>query len=216
MEKQLHLSEGNGPLPLLQRLGLPTCVVGKDGRLTQWNTQVSDFFGVPAEAALGREWHAVVRTVQAEGCCALCQTRRSLSNGEPAYPVTTVLSAAGSHRSAVLVPIAMNTGDDDALGFLILASGAERGAEPGNHTSIPLRGRVQQLDHDRIIVALTARERQILECIVAGLDARRTAEHLGITHATARNYVQRILNKLGVRNKAEAVSIALTYNLLAS
>jgi DNA-binding NarL/FixJ family response regulator len=67
-----------------------------------------------------------------------------------------------------------------------------------------------------MIDELTAREREILACVVDGLDARRIAAQLDISHATARNHVQRILNKLGVRNKAEAVSVALTYNLLAS
>jgi DNA-binding NarL/FixJ family response regulator len=75
---------------------------------------------------------------------------------------------------------------------------------------------VRNLGEDRIIENLTARERDILSCVVEGYDARTIASRLGISHATARNYVQRILTKLGARNKAEAVNVALTYNLLAS
>jgi DNA-binding NarL/FixJ family response regulator len=87
---------------------------------------------------------------------------------------------------------------------------------PAPSSRFSTHSRVRHVDDDRILDELTARELEILACVVEGLDARSIAGTLGITHATARNYVQRVLMKLGARNKAEAVSVALTYNLLAS
>lgn len=81
---------------------------------------------------------------------------------------------------------------------------------------VSTHSRVRKLGNDHLIDELTPRERDILACIVDGYDARSIASDLGLSHATARNYVQRILAKLGVHNKAEAVSLALRYNLLAS
>lgn len=56
--------------------------------------------------------------------------------------------------------------------------------------------------------ALTRREQQILELLVQGLNARTLAKLLHIKYVTARNHIQHIYEKLGVHNRAEAVSYA--------
>jgi PAS domain S-box-containing protein len=196
-----------------QHLGLPTCAVNEHGRIIYWNQYAADFFGISATNALDAEWHSVVRTVGSAACCALCQTRHSLRNVEPVTPMDMCLSAGGCYRHVTLVPLPVRDGNEEVIGFLLIERNSV-GTE--DIRPIPMRARVRRLDDDRIIDELTARERQILDCVVDGMDARSIASSLGITHATARNYVQRILNKLGARNKAEAVSVALTYNLLAS
>jgi DNA-binding NarL/FixJ family response regulator len=55
---------------------------------------------------------------------------------------------------------------------------------------------------------LTAREREILECVAAGLQNKEVAAQLGISLATVRNHVHNILEKLGLHSKLEAVSVA--------
>ncbi|MEY2426994.1 MAG: hypothetical protein QOI61_2566, partial [Actinomycetota bacterium] len=55
---------------------------------------------------------------------------------------------------------------------------------------------------------LTDREREVLECISEGLSNRAIAERLNVTANTIRNHVQRILYKLGVHSKLEAVVLA--------
>ena len=55
---------------------------------------------------------------------------------------------------------------------------------------------------------LTARERQVLALLVAARSTESIAEELGITTATARSYVQSILEKLGVHSRVEAVAHA--------
>ncbi|MDQ3640419.1 MAG: PAS domain S-box protein, partial [Actinomycetota bacterium] len=52
---------------------------------------------------------------------------------------------------------------------------------------------------------LTEREEQVLACIREGLSNATIAEHLGVTANTVRNHVQRILYKLNVHSKLEAV-----------
>jgi DNA-binding NarL/FixJ family response regulator len=54
---------------------------------------------------------------------------------------------------------------------------------------------------------LTRREREVLACIADGQSNRAVADRLGITANTVRNHVQRILYKLGVHSKLEAVVI---------
>ncbi|MDQ1484443.1 MAG: hypothetical protein QOJ62_136 [Actinomycetota bacterium] len=57
--------------------------------------------------------------------------------------------------------------------------------------------------------ALTPRERQVLRCMLAGLDRSATAEFLGLSLNTVRTHAQSILTKLHVHSALEAVSVAL-------
>jgi DNA-binding NarL/FixJ family response regulator len=61
---------------------------------------------------------------------------------------------------------------------------------------------------------LTARERQALGLLADGASTAEVAERLGVAHNTARNHVQRVLEKLGARSKLEAVVIARREGLL--
>lgn len=58
------------------------------------------------------------------------------------------------------------------------------------------------------VVDLTDREREVLECITEGLSNRAIAERLEIAPNTIRNHVQRILYKLNVHSKLQAVIVA--------
>ncbi len=61
---------------------------------------------------------------------------------------------------------------------------------------------------------LTEREREVLACITQGLSNPGVAERLGVTPNTVRNHVQRILSKLGVHSKLEAVVVATREGLV--
>jgi DNA-binding NarL/FixJ family response regulator len=56
---------------------------------------------------------------------------------------------------------------------------------------------------------LTARERQVLACLVDGLDRRRIAEVLVLSTNTVRTHVRNVLRKLDVHSSVEAVALAI-------
>ncbi|MEP6561688.1 MAG: response regulator transcription factor [Nakamurella sp.] len=62
---------------------------------------------------------------------------------------------------------------------------------------------------------LTAREREVLQLLVAGTGTSALAGKLFVAPATARNHIQSIMNKLGAHSRLEAVAIALRENILA-
>lgn len=62
---------------------------------------------------------------------------------------------------------------------------------------------------------LTPREREVLELMVQGLSNPDIAERLIVTRSTAKAHVSSILSKLGVANRAEAVSLALRHHLVS-
>jgi len=60
---------------------------------------------------------------------------------------------------------------------------------------------------------LSARERQVLDLLLAGHSVPSMAATLHISPSTAKTYVARLYEKLGARNRAEAVMSALRLGL---
>lgn len=61
---------------------------------------------------------------------------------------------------------------------------------------------------------LTPRERETLGLLGEGLGAAEISQRLGVAVNTARNHVQRVLEKLGARSQLEAVAVARREGLL--
>jgi len=64
-------------------------------------------------------------------------------------------------------------------------------------------------------LALTSREREILELIAEGANNRLIAARLAISRHTVKFHVASVLAKLGARSRTEAVTLALRAGLLA-
>ena len=60
---------------------------------------------------------------------------------------------------------------------------------------------------------LSARERQVLDLLVAGGSVPDLAERMHLSQSTVKTYVARLYDKLGARNRAEAVMAAVRLGL---
>ncbi|WP_175543618.1 response regulator transcription factor [Micromonospora pattaloongensis] len=63
------------------------------------------------------------------------------------------------------------------------------------------------------LAVLTAREREVLQCMVDGLDRPRIARQLRVSTNTVRSHTQNILAKLGVHSTLESVALALRHGV---
>ena len=65
----------------------------------------------------------------------------------------------------------------------------------------------------RVREILTVREREILNWVEKGKSNNEIAQILSISHLTVKNHVQKILRKLDVQNRAQAVAKGISLNL---
>ncbi len=61
---------------------------------------------------------------------------------------------------------------------------------------------------------LTAREIEVLHCLSEGLTNKEIARRLGLQEVTVKMHTSRLFGKLGVRNRVQAVSLAISDGLL--
>jgi DNA-binding NarL/FixJ family response regulator len=139
----------------------------------------------------------------------------------------TAIVFLSADDSADAVTAAVEAG---AAGYLLKSAPSEevarairRAAE--GETLIPARlladllARRRVLQRERaerawVIESLTPREREILSLMTEGLDNRALAERLHIEYSTVRSHVRKVLQKLGVRSKLEAVVRATESGML--
>ena len=70
------------------------------------------------------------------------------------------------------------------------------------------------MENDPPVTGLTGRQTEILQSLTRGLTNKDIAEQLGLSIRSVEDHVDRILERIGAANRAEAVAIALRKHLL--
>jgi DNA-binding NarL/FixJ family response regulator len=92
---------------------------------------------------------------------------------------------------------------------IVAAGGALLSPAVTHHLIADIRSRPSDTPLDADLAALlTVREREVMSLVATGLSNQEIAERLVITPATAKTHVGRVLGKLGLRNRAQLVSLA--------
>lgn len=95
--------------------------------------------------------------------------------------------------------------DPRVLGALV---GKGRGGKPDSSP-----GEAQGLDHPDWLDALSRKERQILGLMVEGFHNDEIAEKLCMASQTVRNYISRIYDKTGTKDRVQAIRMARSSGL---
>lgn len=181
--------------------GDPLVVCGPGSRVVAWSAAAEAFTGLPAPEALGMPCWEAVRGVDAAGdavCrpgCGYCRRARA-GRPLPAHEMYVPGADGAHHRvraSMIALPDAMGGG------YAIVMQDQHDAACPGTPGG----------------VRLTPRQREVLTLIADGLPVRAVALRLGLSEATIRNYVRRILLSLECHSQIEAVAVARRLGLIA-
>jgi len=171
-------------------------------RIVYRNKAFTDIFQRGAAEPLHRKCYEVVcgRTLEGKNFCNPdCPVGKSLVDGQPVenFDLAVPRDDGQSLWLSVGAIPASKVFDETAAIFML---------RPIRVVGIPRRPvRDNSPGKEN---ALTRREQQILDLLARGLNTRALAKVLHIRYVTARNHIQHIYEKLGVHNRAEAVSYA--------
>jgi PAS domain S-box-containing protein len=177
--------------------GDPLFVLDEELRIVAWNAAVEELTGVAAEEAVGRPCWSVLAGVSEDGavvCHAGCALAREALKRRACLSQSLLVRTTSGRRRVTVSTIAAPAGRNRQLMHLLLR---RQPAEP----SAPSAPEVEQL---------TPRQREVLELLGDGKDAREIAAALGVTVATVRTHIRHILRALGVHTQLAAVVRACT------
>jgi PAS domain S-box-containing protein len=197
-------------------------------RIVSWSEAAADLLNCPAGQALGRYCYEVVLGRDYEGhpfCRRNCPTMRAARRGcgVPNYDIACrrngdnvwlnvsivpvpharpgaavaihlIRDVSKRRRSERLAQAAIETVSE----FMAESPGFE--AEPGPYPAPEPR--------------LTDREIEVLRLLADGLGTQALTKKLGLSTATVRNHIQRLLAKVGAHNRLEAVVYGARHRLI--
>jgi two-component system nitrate/nitrite response regulator NarL len=134
----------------------------------------------------------------------------------------TTIVVLGADPGAESAELALDAGASGYLhqsrGVDVLVSALERMPNGERVVDVPDTGparKPRRASHaDTVAATLTARERECLSLLVAGLDTAAIMSRMGVSRTTVRTHLQAVLTKLGVHSRLEAASFAVRHNLV--
>jgi DNA-binding NarL/FixJ family response regulator len=133
----------------------------------------------------------------------------------PATPLVLIGADPGSDGPGLSgAPVAYVASDVDALALTAAVRAAAAGLIVLDPTVAGATGVHAHARNSTEGETLTAREREVLELVAAGLPNKAIARELGISEHTAKFHVGSLLGKLGAASRTEAVTIATRRGLL--
>lgn len=214
---------------MLDRSADGAYIVDQDQRIAAWNKSAEKILGFKAQEIVGMNCFAVLGG-HIDGGCVVC--RRGclpFTAGRRGELVPTfdaqMRTASGYPLWVNVTIIAMPTTEGSDEPDVIIHFFREVEAKKRAETfAKDVAGWVRQLQLDvpqpgkpaarPCDVGLTEREIQVLRQLAHGSDTDTIANQLVIDRSTVRNHVQRILHKLGVHSRLEAVTYAREHGLL--
>ncbi len=198
--------------------------VDLDQRVTHWTQSASELLGA-ADQMLGRPCYAVTALLDPRNA-ARCRPNCAVINAarhQRAHPDFEVFIPSCPFESRARVSIMLAPGADGEEPVVLhvvqpLASACEHDG-PGELRAM-LNEAVSHVDGlepalpEEKHVSLTGRQRDILARLAGGESPREIAIILGLSSVTVRNHIQSAMERLGARNRLEAVLTATNAGLL--
>ena len=217
-QKAAQPAEGRTDLLDLLSSGVPAAfATDAQDRIVFWNRGAEELFGHPAAKVLGKPCYAIVGGRDIFGnrfCYRDCAVKTATRDGEPVRGYEINVPDSTRETKSLGVTIVQIPGRrPETFTILQPVDHGSRLASVIHHLEAPKAGEIlsplsvlpPEIPEDP---PLTEREREILHWVAAGLQNKEIAHRLDISLATVRNHIHRILEKLEVHSKLEAISLA--------
>jgi len=227
--KAAKTGEGRTDLLDLLSSGVPPAfATDSQDRIVFWNRGAEEVFGQPASKVLGKPCFAIVGGRDIFGnrfCYRDCAVKAATREGEPVRGYELNVKDTAKEIKSVNVTIVQIPGRrPDTFTIVHMLQAVDHGsrlasvihhleAPKGTEMLTPLSVLPPEIPENP---PLTDREREILHWVAAGLQNKEIAHRLDISLATVRNHIHRILEKLEVHSKLEAISLAFRRGWVAS
>jgi len=208
----------------------PIFCVDRDLRIALWNEPLKELLGYSAEDVLGRHCYSLIGCRNGAGnplCHDNCMETLEKLHQEKLVParefivtskdgrdvcvnVTTILMPSWSKKMNILIHIFRDISFQKGLERFIESlqvEVAKLSLKPEDN--LPESGPASPPPG-----TVTRREEEILRLLASGSSTKAIARKLFISPGTVRNHVNKILGKLGVHSRLEAVILALRRGLI--
>lgn len=198
-------------------------------RIVHWSDSAERILGLRAADILGRRCHEVIggrdsrnNRVCRKDCPVLTNARRGRAS--PSYDILCTTPAG--ERKWLNVSVAVSKRKQARFQVMHLfrdVTEQRRTEEFARKAGSALRELLNEDDQEARsnfvgnpppVPSLSRRELEVLRLLATGLTTGQIAESLAVKRITARNHITRLLSKLGVESRLQAVVYASQYGLL--
>lgn len=215
-------------LSLLARSVDGVYAVDEDQRVVFWSTAAEELLGLPASAVMGKLCYEVVLGRDYEGqpfCRRDCPTIKAARRGRgvPNFDIACDRDGQEVWLNVSIVPVPRSMTGDTRVIHMIRDVSQRRRSERLAQAAIDTFSQfMPETSGTELEVkpypapgpSLTTREIEVLRLLADGLGTLDLARKLGLSEATVRNHIQRLLAKLGVHSRLEAVLYGVHHRLI--
>ena len=195
----------------VQRIVEPAFAVNSSHQIVAWNDAAEQLLGIKAQDIIGSRCFETLDGLDGALCadCGMCPIGAEYTRREDSSYELTVTLAGQPDRQLNLTTLTAHTaGGQTRIVHLLRSTPVKEAPRPPALNPAMSGGK-----HPRP-QALTQRELEVLRLLGAGHSTDEIARELSITRVTARNHVNKVLDKLGANSRLQAVVIASQLRLI--
>jgi DNA-binding CsgD family transcriptional regulator len=216
---------------LVNRVADGAYIVNEAQRLIAWNAAAEQLLGFRAADVIGMPCYQILGG-RSDGDCVICRQGcfpfTAGRRGQLVPSFDARVRTAGGHPRWVnisIIAVTVETGREDLPTVVVhmfrdiesrkqAEAFTKEVATWARQLKLPSTDIALIADEMPLTTPLSPREFQVLELLTQGASTETIASTLIIGIPTARNHIQRVLHKLGVHSRLEAVTYAREHHLL--